>query len=239
VNPALRFAEEGSLEVRVRHEEVDGVRPEIAAEILHGELEHAGVLVPGVRLLAGEVQRRHPGARGCERQCRDDRRLSTAGLDGAGPSPGSGAWAAEDLHVDELGEQRAGVQPERIVVVAGDDEHLGSASAYANQKSVHELLRLGGRVPAFEDVPGVEDEVDGFPFDESREVIEHSLQLVEALDALPSAADVPVACVNDPHGQLLPVRCSKRGSLRQLGRLRTPLTPPARIRYSPNSPERA
>ena len=207
VNATLRFAEEGPLDVRVRHEEVDGVLAEGAAEILDGALEHPGILLPGARLLAGEVQRRHPGSRGCERQRRDDRLLSTTGLDGPGPSPGGGARAAEDLYVDELREQRTGVQPERIVVVAGDDEHLRSAAPHADQEPVHELLRLGRRVAALEDVPGVEDEVDRLLLDEGREMVEHGLQLVEALDSLPSAADVPVAGVDDLH---VSVRCERR-----------------------------
>src|SRR3978361_743292 len=60
-------------------------------------------------------------------------------------------------------------------------------------------LGLGGRVPALEDIPRVEDEVDGPLFDEVREMVEHSLQLVEALNPLPSAADMPVAGVDDLH----------------------------------------
>ena len=177
--------------------------PDAASLALDGALEHASVSAPGARLLAGEVQRRHPGSRGCEWQRRDHHRLPTPGLDGPAPSPGGGAGAADDLYVDELGEQRAGVQPERIVVVAGDDEHLRSASPHADQEPVHELLRLGRRVAAFEDVPGVEDEVDRLLFNEGREVLEHGLQLVEALDPLPSAADMPVAGVDDLHGRRL------------------------------------
>jgi hypothetical protein len=190
----------------MRHEEVDGVRAKGAAEIFDGALEHSSVFDPGARLLAGEVQRRYPGSRGCERQRRDDRLLSAPGLDGPGPSPGGGARAAEDLYVDKLGEQRAGVQAERIVVVAGDDEHVRSGPAHADQELVDELLRLGRRVSALEDVPGVEDEVDGVLFDEGGEMVEHRLELVEALDALPSAADMPVACVDDLHGRCLRVR---------------------------------
>src|SRR5262245_39632031 len=99
----------------MRHEEVDGVRSKGVAEVLDGELEQSSIFGPGARLLAGEVQRRHPGAGGCERKRGDDRRLAATGLDGPGPSPGSGARAAEDLDVDEFREQRAGIQPERIV----------------------------------------------------------------------------------------------------------------------------
>ena len=209
MDAALRFAEQGPLEVGVRHQEVDGVAAEGAAEILDGALEHPGVAAPGARLLAGEVQRRHPGSRGGERQRRDDGRLAATGLDGPGPAPGGGARAAEDLYVDELGEQRTGVQPERIVVVAGDDDHLRSGSPHADQEPVDELLRLGRRVAALEDVPGMEDEVDGVPLDEGREMVEHGLQLVEALDPLPSAADVPVAGVDDLHGRRLPGRAPR------------------------------
>jgi len=53
VNATLRFAEEGTLQVRVRHEEVDGVRPKGAAEVLDRALEHASIFAPGARLLAG------------------------------------------------------------------------------------------------------------------------------------------------------------------------------------------
>ena len=62
---------------------------------------------------------------------------------------------------------------DRVVVISGDDEHLRPGPADADQKTVDELLSLGGRVPALEDVPGVEDEVDGLPFDEGREMVEH------------------------------------------------------------------
>ena len=181
------------------HEEIDGVRPEGAAEILHGALEHAGILTAGARLLAGEVQRRHPGAWGGERQRRHHRRLAAAGLDDAGSALCGGARAADDLNVDEPGEQRPGVEPKRVVVIAGNDDHLRSAATDADHEPVHELLRLRGRIPAFEDVPGVEDEVDGVLLDEGRELVEHGLQLVEALNPLPSAADVPVARVDDLH----------------------------------------
>lgn len=96
-------------------------------------------------------------------------------------------------------------------MVAGDDEHVRSGSTHADQEPVHELLRLGRRVPAFEDVSRVEDEVDGFPFDEGREMLEHSLQLVEALNPLPSAADMPVAGVDDPHSPgSYPANCRRR-----------------------------
>src|SRR6202035_3145238 len=182
--------------MRMSHEEVDGVLPKGAAEILDGALEHLGIFSPGARLLAGEVQRRHPGSGRGERKRRDDGRLSTTGLDGPGPSLRGGARASDDLYVDELGEQRTGVQPERIVVVAGDDEHLRSGSTHADQEPIHELLRLRRWVSAFEDIPGVEDEVDGLLFDEGREMFQHSLQLVEALDPLPSAAHMPVARVD-------------------------------------------
>ena len=96
-------------------------------------------------------------------------------------------------------------------MVAGDDEHLRAAPPHADQEPVHELLRLGGRVPALEDVPGVEDEVDGLLFDAAREMVEHRLQLVEALDPLPSAADMPVAGVDDLHDRGAVYRICRAG----------------------------
>jgi hypothetical protein len=89
----------------------------------------------------------------------------------------------------------------RIVVVAGDDEHVRSGPADTHQEPVHELLGLGRRVAALEDIPGVKDKVDGVLFDEGREMVEHGLELVEALDALPSPADVPIAGMDDLHGR--------------------------------------
>jgi hypothetical protein len=54
----------------------------------------------------------------------------------------------------------------------------------------------------------VQDEIDRVLLDEGREVVEHRRHLVEALDALPSAADVPVAGVDDFHR-----RCPEEASL--------------------------
>src|SRR5205085_7345940 len=95
MDAALGFAEKGPLEVRMRHENVDGVPPEAAAEVLDGALEHPGVLAPGSRLLADEVERGDPGAGGGERQRRDDRQLSAPGADHPDASLGGGARAAE------------------------------------------------------------------------------------------------------------------------------------------------
>ena len=67
------------------------------------------------------------------------------------------------------------------------------------RNSLTSPLRLARRVAAVEDVARVEDEVDRLPLDEAREVIEDRLHLVQPLEALPAASDVPVAGVHDPH----------------------------------------
>ena len=203
VDAALRVAEGRALQVRVGHQQVHGVVAVPGAEVLDGSLEQVRVAGSRGRLVPGQVQGGYPHPGRSERQRRDHGLLAAAGFEQERPAAARAPGPAENVHVGARRQQRTRVEPKRIIVIAGDHDGAGAGTADAHQELVDQPLRVARRVAAVEHVAGVEDEVDRLPLDEAGQVVDDRLHLVQPLDALPAAADVPVAGVHDPHQEIL------------------------------------
>ena len=106
------------------------------------------------------------------------------------------------IHPTDLGRplEERGVEALWVVVVTGNHHHVSARLADAHEEAIYEPFGLGGWIAAIEHVSRVKDEIDCLTFDELREMLENSLHLVESLDAFPSAANVPIARVDNLHG---------------------------------------
>ncbi len=134
-----------------------------------------------------------------ERDERDPCDLAVAGGQVEHPAAvGTGDLVGE-VDVAELEQRSDGRPPARVVVVAGEDDHVRAGVGEVEQGPVDDAFGLGRGGAGVELVPGDEDQVDVAVVRDAGDLGEHGTVLVGARPSADGAADVPVGGVEDAH----------------------------------------
>ena len=108
----------------------------------------------------------------------------------------------DDVDAPQRQQRGDGPQSPGVVVIAGDDGHVGAGAGQREERLVDDLLGVrwgGGRV---EQVPGYDDQVDGVLPGDRRDLGQYQAVLVGAVGAAQTLADMPVRRVQQLHRAL-------------------------------------
>jgi hypothetical protein len=198
---ALPTTEHPTRHEQMRADHVDRIGSKGAGQLR----DHApDARVVPARVLIGverhELRRADQATLGKKRHERDARGFALPGAQGkhaALVGPGEHGSCGDPTAGQQRGDGR---EPVRVIVVAGDDDHMGASVSKVEERAVDDPLSLVRRRGGIELVARYQDKVDAFRAGDLCDLGEHCLMLVGSAPSPDRPTDVPVRCVKDAHG---------------------------------------
>lgn len=196
----LGTRQHGGVEMRMRQQEVHRIGPKPCGQVRDHAAHSLGVALMRLGIAFGHL-RRADQVGGLGKRHRGDP-LAGSGFVLDDPALIGTPRAANRRHIDEFGQRAPGVKPQRVVMVAGDDDGLRACAADTAEETEHSPLGRRRRPARVEHIARHYQQIGALVLDKVAEMRQHGFEFIEPVDPFPQSAGMPIAGMDDQHASL-------------------------------------